>query len=67
MDLHVLVMVREVPFPAGLIYCPTPGCACGSTWRAGVGRSTAAEIDQTRMLVRESLIRDGEPVPPWLR
>ena len=67
MDAHVLLLVRETPAPMGLIVCPVPECDCGSTWRAGAGRSTAAEIAQTRALVRQTLQDDGYVVPPWLR
>ena len=67
-DDHVMALVVDLPnLPAmGLMFCPE-GCACGSTWRAGTGRSTANEIQETRRLVREGLVSAGVPVPAFLR
>ncbi len=64
----MLVLVREHPFPMGLMYCPHPdGCTCGSTWRLAAHRSTPAEVEETRRLVREALTEDGLPIPHWLQ
>jgi hypothetical protein len=51
----------------GLLFCPVTGCECAATWRAGAGRSTAAEIQETQTLVRETLARMGLQFPPFLR
>lgn len=52
----------------GLVYCPHPdGCACGRTWRLAGHRSTPAEVEETRRLVREALSEDGVPIPHWLQ
>lgn len=64
-DDHVLLLVVQTP-PCGLMLCPAPGCACGSTWRANTQRSTPEEIAETRQLVRDALIRDGYPLPAFL-
>jgi hypothetical protein len=66
-DDHVLVLVLTRPVPMGLMYCPSTGCSCGSTWRAGPNLSTRHEIEETRRLVRDALVADGVPVPYFLR
>jgi hypothetical protein len=66
-DDHVLVLVLTRPVPMGLMYCPSTGCSCGSTWRAGPSLSTRPEIEETRRLVRDALVADGVPVPDFLR
>ena len=66
-DDHVLVLVLTHPVPMGLMYCPSTGCSCGSTWRAGPSLSTRHEIEETRRLVRDALVADGVPVPDFLR
>jgi hypothetical protein len=66
-DDHVLVLVLTYPVPMGLMVCPSTGCSCGSTWRAGPSLSTRHEIEETRRLVRDALVADGVPVPDFLR
>jgi hypothetical protein len=66
LDPHILALVRTEPVPMGLACCPHPRCPCGWTWRTNIGRSTAEQIEETRRLVREALLQDGYPVPPWL-
>lgn len=67
-DEHLLVLIPTGhPAPMGLMLCPRPGCDCGSTWRAGTRRSTAEEIAEPRMLVREALARAGSKIPTFLR
>jgi hypothetical protein len=58
---------RSTTPPCGLMLCPEPGCGCSATWRAGSGRSTPAEIEETRRLVAGQLLRDGVPLPGCLR
>jgi hypothetical protein len=62
---HKMYLVRVEPFPMGIMLCPD--CRCSSTWAAGPGRSDAERIRQTRTLVREQLIADGEPLPTSLQ
>lgn len=64
----MFVLIREFPFPMGVVYCPHPGgCLCGSTWRFADHPSTAAEVEETRVLVREALLEDGLSIPHWLQ
>ena len=62
-----MVLVVEHPIPMGLAYCPEPGCRCGWTWRLNTGPSTPEQIAETRRLVRDTLIQNRYPVPPWLQ
>lgn len=67
-DEHVLAALPTGhPVPMGLLFCPVADCECAATWRAGTGQSTAAEIHETRALVRETLARMGLQIPLFLR
>lgn len=63
-DEHILLLVIErFPAPMGLRLCPVSGCTCSVTWRAGTGRSTPAQVAETRELVRRELEASGYPIP----
>lgn len=67
LDPHLMLLIVEEPFPAGIVMCEEPGCTCGATWCATVGRSTPEQIARTRRLVRQRLLDDGYPLPDFLR
>jgi hypothetical protein len=66
LEPHMLLVIEE-PLPAGIVLCEEPGCTCGATWCATVGRSTREQIDETRHLVRQRLLDDGYPLLDFLR
>lgn len=67
-DAHIFAALPTGhPVPMGLVLCPSDGCGCAATWRAGTRQCTADEVHETQALVRETLARMSLPIPQFLR